>query len=51
MLKGDGMDAEAGVKFQDPLNDPLPNAPSMKMFCAYGVNKPVERHDLFRSPA
>ena len=23
--------------------DPMPNAPSLKMFCVYGVNKPVER--------
>ena len=42
-FKGDGMDKEAGVKFQDPLNDPLPAAPSLKMFCVYGVGSPTER--------
>lgn len=45
--QGDGWDSEAGVKFQDPLTDPLPNAPSLKMFCVYGVNKPVERSYLY----
>ena len=40
---GDGYDKEADVYMHDPMRDPLPNAPSMKMYCAYGVDKPVER--------
>lgn len=27
----------------NPLQSPLPYAPSMKVFCLYGVNKPTER--------
>lgn len=40
---GDGYDKEADVHMHDPMQDPLPKAPSMKMYCAYGVDKPVER--------
>ena len=31
------------MTFHDPMVDPMPYAPSLKMFCVYGVNKPVER--------
>lgn len=27
----------------DPLRCPLPHAPSLQMFCLYGVGKPTER--------
>ena len=40
---GDGYDKDADVYMHDPMEDPLPNAPSMKMYCTYGVDKPVER--------
>jgi len=40
---GDGYDKDADVYMHDPMKDPLPKAPSMKMYCAYGVDKPVER--------
>ncbi len=42
-LQGTGYDPGADVTFHDPMTDPLPYAPSLKMFCVYGVNKPVER--------
>lgn len=29
--------------YYDPLKCPLPKAPSMSMYCLYGVGKPVER--------
>ncbi len=41
--------SETGAKqwpekeFLNPLKDPLPNAPSMKMYCMYGVGAPAER--------
>ena len=41
--QGTGWDEDAKVQFQDPMKDPLPNAPSMRLICVYGVNKPVER--------
>lgn len=44
---GKRYDKEADVYAHDPMNDPLPNAPGMKMFCAYGVDKPVERAYLY----
>ncbi|PWZ02701.1 putative LRO1-a lecithin cholesterol acyltransferase-like protein [Testicularia cyperi] len=31
------------TKWSNPLEAPLPNAPSMKMYCIYGVGKPTER--------
>ena len=31
------------LEFLNPLRDPLPKAPSMKMFCMYGVGAPAER--------
>lgn len=40
---GDGYDKGADVYMHDPMEDPLPNAPNMKMYCVYGVDKPVER--------
>lgn len=40
---GNGYDKDADVYMHDPMEDPLPNAPSMKMYCTYGVDKPVER--------
>ncbi len=47
-LQGTGYDPGADVTFVDPMTDPLPYAPSLKMFCVYGVNKPVERCALRR---
>ena len=41
--------SETGAKqwpekeFLNPLKDPLPDAPNMKMFCMYGVGAPAER--------
>ena len=29
--------------YHDPLKCPLPKAPSLKMYCLYGVGKPCER--------
>lgn len=40
---GDGYDKDADVYMHNPMQDPMPNAPSMKMYCVYGVDKPVER--------
>ena len=40
---GNGYDKGADVYHHDPMKDPLPNAPSMRMYCVYGVDKPVER--------
>lgn len=31
------------TKWSNPLEAPLPNAPSMKLYCIYGVGKPTER--------
>ncbi|KAK0551283.1 phospholipid:diacylglycerol acyltransferase [Tilletia horrida] len=31
------------TKWTNPLEAPLPNAPSMKIFCMYGTGKPTER--------
>lgn len=42
---GDGYDKDADVYMHDPMEDPMPYAPSLKMFCVYGVDKPVERYD------
>ena len=41
--------SETGAKqwpekeFLNPLKDPLPKAPSMKIYCMYGVGAPAER--------
>ena len=41
--------SETGAKqwpekeFLNPLKDPLPDAPNMKIFCMYGVGAPAER--------
>lgn len=41
--------SETGAKqwpekeFLNPLKDPLPEAPSMRMYCMYGVGSPAER--------
>ncbi len=41
--------SETGAKqwpekeFLNPLKDPLPKAPSMRMYCMYGVGSPAER--------
>lgn len=32
------------MKFHDPMVDPMPDAPSLKMFNVYGVGKPTERY-------
>ena len=45
--QGTGHDPDADVTFHDPMADPMPYAPSLKMFCVYGVNKPVERYAIF----
>lgn len=44
---GDGYDKDADVYMHNPMQDPMPNAPSMKMYCVYGVDKPVERSYLY----
>lgn len=44
---GDGYDKDADVYMHDPMEDPMPFAPSLKMFCVYGVDKPVERSYLY----
>ena len=36
----------------DPMRCPLPNAPSMRLYCIYGVGKPTERaYSYVRSPS
>lgn len=42
---GNGYDKDADVYMHNPMEDPMPYAPSLKMFCVYGVDKPVERCD------
>ena len=42
--QGRGYDAKSDVHFHDPMVDPLPDAPSLKMFNIYGVGKPTERY-------
>lgn len=38
------MDSEDPATWHvDPLRCPLPHAPSLQMFCLYGVGKPTER--------
>ncbi len=34
---------ESSTKWGQPLTDPLPRAPSLKMYCLYGVGVPTER--------
>jgi len=34
---------DAATWHVDPLRCPLPSAPSLQMFCMYGVGKPTER--------
>lgn len=41
--QGTGYDPKADVRFHDPMVDPMPNAPSLKMFNIYGVGKATER--------
>ena len=50
ILGSDGVDAaktkknmSSATRFGDPLVSPLPRAPGLQIFCAYGVGKPTER--------
>ena len=52
ILGSDGADAaksetkknmSSATRFGDPLVSPLPRAPGLQIFCAYGVGKPTER--------
>jgi phospholipid:diacylglycerol acyltransferase len=37
-------DKDPQHEFLNPLKDPLPNAPSMNIYCLYGVDAPAERN-------
>ncbi|KAK0530863.1 phospholipid:diacylglycerol acyltransferase [Tilletia horrida] len=39
------------TKWTNPLEAPLPNAPSMKIFCLYGTGKPTERSYWYQQGA
>mmetsp|Transcript_28248 Transcript_28248/g.79744 ORF Transcript_28248/g.79744 Transcript_28248/m.79744 type:complete len:390 (-) Transcript_28248:87-1256(-) len=45
-----GIDGFTGVSegLKDPLSTPLPNAPSMRIICVYGVEVPTERRYQYR---
>ncbi len=38
------------IKWVNPLETRLPNAPNLKIFCFYGVGKPTERAYYYRTP-